>query len=144
MERTFDRTKSLEQLENANWGEPDYDSYLVTTTHRLRRKPLNEFLVEDLRILIGQQIGLHYLIPLAVESLSADPLVAGDYYRGDLLKNVLSVRPEFWSEHPELYWQVDGVITELEILRDTIEKQLMPAAESFREGRQHWEAESDA
>src|SRR6266513_2042283 len=96
MDTIFDRTKTLEQLENSDWSEPEYDSYLVTTMYRLRRKPLNEFTVEDLRIMIGQHIGLRYLIPFAIERLSEDPLVAGDFYRGDLLKNVLSVQPDFW------------------------------------------------
>jgi hypothetical protein len=32
--------KSLQELERADWGEPTYDSYLVTTVHRLRRVPL--------------------------------------------------------------------------------------------------------
>lgn len=131
----FDRTKTLEQLENSNWGEPDYDSNLVTTMYRLRRKPLNEFTVEDLRILIGQNVGLPYLIPLAIERLVEDPLVGGDFYRGDLMKNVLSIKAEFWKEHPDLYWEVDSIVVEVENLQETIEDELMPAAELFRGGR---------
>ena len=61
--------KSLEELEASDWGEPTYDSYLVTTIHRLRRVPLRQFSVEDLRIMIGQDIGLQYLVPLALEHL---------------------------------------------------------------------------
>ena len=53
----FDRTKSLQELERHDLGEPPYGSYLVTTVHRLRRKPLADFTVEDLRIMIGQGIG---------------------------------------------------------------------------------------
>ena len=45
--------KSLQELEAKDWGEQAYDSYLVTTIHRLRRVPLREFSVEDLRIMIG-------------------------------------------------------------------------------------------
>jgi hypothetical protein len=132
MDTIFDRTKTLEQLENSDWSEPEYDSYLVTTMYRLRRKPINEFTVEDLRIMIGQHICLRYLIPLAIERLSEDPLVAGDFYRGDLLKNVLSIQPDFWREHPEFYWDVEGIIVELENLRDAIDSQLIPVAQLFR------------
>lgn len=57
--------------------------------HRLRRKPLDQFVAEDLRIMIGQQIGLQYLLPRAIALLSADPLTEGDFYPGDLLKVVL-------------------------------------------------------
>lgn len=48
----FDRNKSLEQLEGQDWGEPTYDSHLVTECHRLRRVPLREFTTENLRIMI--------------------------------------------------------------------------------------------
>lgn len=84
--------KTLDQLEGVVWGEPTYDSYLVTTCHRLRTKPIDEFSVEDLRIMIGQQIGLPHLVPLAVAALERDPLAEGDYYPGDLLANVIGAR----------------------------------------------------
>ncbi len=95
----FDRCKSLEELERGAWGEPAYDSFLVTTAHRLRRKPLADFTTEDLRIMIGQQIGLPFLIQLAVERLEVEPLAEGDFYPGDLLKAVLGVGEQFWSVH---------------------------------------------
>jgi hypothetical protein len=78
--------KSLQELEQSDWGEPTYDSHLVTTVHRLRRVALREFSVEDLRIMIGQSIGLPYLVPLALQHLRKDPLAEGDFYPGDLLK----------------------------------------------------------
>ena len=61
----FDRSKSLEELEGHDWDEPTYDSGLVTECHRLHRVPLCDFTVENLRITIGQIIGLEYLVPLA-------------------------------------------------------------------------------
>jgi len=98
----FDRTKSLQQLEGQDWGEPTYDSHLVTECHRLRRIPLREFTPEHLRMMIGQQISLPYLIPLALEFLSTDPFTAGDCYEGDLLASVLRAEAAVWREHPEL------------------------------------------
>lgn len=97
-----DRRKSLEELEGERWGEPTFDSYLVTTCHRLRKKPVGEFTVEDLRIMIGQQIGLPFLVPIAVEVLAQDPLAQGDFYPGDLLKMVISVPDSFWADRREL------------------------------------------
>jgi hypothetical protein len=67
----LDRSKSLQQFDGEDWGEPTFDSHLVSECHRLHRVPLRDFTVEDLRITIGQQIGLDYLIPLALERLSA-------------------------------------------------------------------------
>jgi hypothetical protein len=99
----FDRNKTLQQLEDRDWGEPTYDSHLVIECHRLRRVPLREFTAENLRIMIGQQIGLPYLLPLALELLSGDPFTEGDYYRGDLLAVVLRVDAAFWREQPQLH-----------------------------------------
>jgi hypothetical protein len=98
----FDRSKSLQQLEGQDWGEPTYDSHLVIECHRLRRIPLCEFNAENLRIMIGQQVGLPYLIPLALELLNDDPFIAGNYYEGDLLAAVLRADSPFWIASPAL------------------------------------------
>lgn len=95
-----DRTKTLQDLDGQVWPEPAHSSHLVTTCHRLRRKPLDQFTPEDLRILIGQNISLDVLIPLAIERLEQDPLIAGDLYPGDLLATVTRVEPAFWERHP--------------------------------------------
>lgn len=95
----FDVKKSLEQLENDNWGDLTYSSYLVRTCHQLRTKPLNAFEVEDLRIMIGQNISLKYLIPIAIKVLDKDLLSEGDMFEGDLLANVLKSRKEYWIEN---------------------------------------------
>lgn len=72
------RSKSLESLEMDSWGPaPSYESYLVRTCHQLRRKPLNEFETEDLRIMVGQDIGLRFLVPLSIEVLQQNILAEG-------------------------------------------------------------------
>ena len=94
--------KTLEQLDGDVLGVPEYDSAVVLNCHRLRRVPLNEFTVEDLRLMLGQDLSLEYLMPIAIENLEKNSFVGGDYYPGDLLKNVLGVRRDFWEQHPEL------------------------------------------
>src|SRR5438132_1243460 len=84
-----EKRHTLQELEGQDWGEAHYPSYLVRTCHALRRKPLRDFTVEDLRIMIGQNFSLEYLIPLAIEHLQRDPFAAGDFYPGDLLGCVL-------------------------------------------------------
>jgi hypothetical protein len=109
------RSPCLEQVEDDRWGDPPAEAtYLVSTVHVLRRKPLGELNAEDLRIMIGQQVGLPVLVPLAVERLRRDPLEAGDFYRGDLLASVLRVDPSFWDQHPVLHDDVRAVISELD------------------------------
>jgi hypothetical protein len=95
---TVDYSKSLEQLENDYWGEPTYDSYVVTACHSMRKKPLNEVTVEELRLVIGQGFSLDYLMPMAIELLKRDILTEGDLYEGDLLANVISKSTfDYWK-----------------------------------------------
>ena len=89
---------TIQQIENSDWGDPPADgSTLVRRCTELRRKPLAEFTVEDLRIMLGQGIGVPILLPLAIEILVADPLVEGDFYPGDLLGAVLRLPAPAWS-----------------------------------------------
>ncbi len=81
--------------------------------------------------MVGQNIGLSFLIPLALEKLAENPLASGDFYPGDLLKNVLDVKPEFWQENPELYWKTKAILFEIEALKKTIEEEILPAGENF-------------
>ena len=99
------RKKTLEFLEKDFWGKPNYNSHLVTRCHELRKIPLDSFTTEDLRIMIGQQIGLDYLIPLALEVLTINLFAEGDFFEGDLLKNVLAIETNFWNENKN-YWAI--------------------------------------
>ena len=101
-----DRQLSLTQLEGDDWGPPSFDSSVVTGVHRLRYKPLVDFTVEDLRLMIGQKVSLEYLLPLALEFLRLNPLLEGDCYPGDLLVSVLTIGPEYWRPHFEEREQV--------------------------------------
>ena len=81
--------KTLEEIENDFWDEPVSDSSIVATCHALRKKPLDQLSAEDLRLLIGQNIGLPILLPEALKLLVRQPLTSGDLYEGDLLKAVI-------------------------------------------------------
>jgi len=94
--------RTLDELEGAKTGPPPFDSHLVTEIHRLRRVPLKRFRLEDLRLMIGQGIGLQYLIPIALEHLRSHPLAQGDFYPGDLLITVARTPAPFWAAHPHL------------------------------------------
>jgi hypothetical protein len=102
----IDYSKSLEQIENDYWGEPGYDSYVVMTCHSMRKKPLAEVTVEELRLVIGQGFSLQYLIPMAIEKLEENILAEGDLYEGDLFTNVISKNTfEYWKSHKE-EWEI--------------------------------------
>ena len=92
------KQRTLEDLENDVWEESIHTTGLILTCVKLRQKPLNSFGTEDLRVMIGQNIGLKYLIPLAIEILQKDILAEGNYYEGDLLINVLRSDKIYWQE----------------------------------------------
>ncbi|SCG62213.1 contact-dependent growth inhibition system immunity protein [Micromonospora inositola] len=105
---------TIEQLERDVWPDPGPDdSFLVRRCTELRRKPLAEFTVEDLRIMFGQQIGVPALLPLAVQVLLCDPLAEGDYYPGDLLSNVLRLPDSAWSSRRAERKRLASVLAEL-------------------------------
>ena len=117
-------SKSLSQLLGPLTRDTTDSSALVKTCLALYEKPLKDFTVEDLRVMIGQEIGLEFLIPLAIEVLEENPFVSGDYYPGDLLSMVMKVEPGFWRTHQDLYWSVSeivgGLASIMERLTDTI------------------------
>ena len=96
------RGKTLEQLEKNVWGNPEFSSHVVIRCHQLRKTTLDRFTIEDLRLMIGQQLGLMYLVPLAIEALKEDLFIECDYYPGDLLKMVLDIDTIFWKENKQL------------------------------------------
>ncbi len=93
--------RTLEELDGTHWDEPDANATsLVKACHRLRKVPVRNLSNDDLRLLLGQQIGAEWLVPIALARLSEEPL-AGDLYPGDLLTAVLRTDPRHWEVHAE-------------------------------------------
>ncbi|MFI5991801.1 contact-dependent growth inhibition system immunity protein [Streptomyces sp. NPDC051362] len=114
MTRPLHRDRSLEELERACWPAPSVEATrLVATAHALRRRPIGELTVEDLRLLVGQDIGLPYLLPLALEVLRENPMAEGDMYEGDLLSAVLARNPSVWTECSELSGELRVIVSKL-------------------------------
>lgn len=105
------RHKSIENLEKQNFGNPnDAPTNMVKRCLELCKVPLDQFSIEDLRLMIAQDFSLRYLIPLAIEHLNTDIFVEGDLYPGDLLKSVLSVDTKFWISNKQLWTKVNSLI----------------------------------
>lgn len=90
--------KSLDSLEKTNWPVDDTTNLIKRVTS-LRKVPLNQFTTEDLRLIIGQDVSLDYLIPLALERLEEYAFIGGDYYEGDLLVQVSKIDEGFWNRN---------------------------------------------
>jgi hypothetical protein len=122
----FDRSKTLEELEGVELSEALWPTPLVKEIHRLYRVPLETFSTENLRIVIGQQFGLPYLVPMALDLLEVEPWAAGDLYKGDLLQSVLRVEPEFWTTRPDLADRLFYIFSELGAQHDLMKTELLP------------------
>jgi hypothetical protein len=119
--------QTLDELEGVEWGPPGYASSLVTNVHRLRGVPLKQFRLEDLRLMIGQQVGIEYLVPRALDHLEEHPLAEGDFYPGDLLASVARLPDDFWSAHrqliPRAIHAIDGALARVHKV-ETVEELL--------------------
>ncbi|QKJ28824.1 hypothetical protein HQ865_03300 [Mucilaginibacter mali] len=105
------RSKSVTVLENSDYGDPETaPTPLVKRCLEYVRIPVGNLDIEQLRLLIGQQIGLPYLIVQALTHLEKDILSEGDFYPGDLLKSIISVDVLFWKAHSDLYRQLKTLI----------------------------------
>ena len=126
------RFKNLDSLEKTNWPFDDTTNLIKRVT-TLRKVPLNEFTTEDLRLMIGQDVGLDYLIPLALERLEEYAFVEGDFYEGDLLVGVSRVGEEFWKENQNYKKRLDAIISNnIAAIRDRgLEKDLFDKKNKF-------------
>ncbi|MEU8175339.1 contact-dependent growth inhibition system immunity protein [Microbispora hainanensis] len=115
----------MEELERDRWPDPPDDATrLVSTVHALRHRPIGTLDVEDLRLLIGQNVGLPHLLPLALEILRDNPLAEGDMYEGDLLSAVVTRNPATWSQFPNLERQLRAILLELADLPSSLREKV--------------------
>jgi CDI immunity proteins len=122
----MDESRTLDELDPPAWGAATYDSALVQRCHELRKTPLGKFSPEDLRLMIGQEIGLDYLIPRAIATVEANPLAEGDMYPGDLLHALVRVSDGYWRVNPDQWYRVSEVIDDLSTAQESI-REAIPA-----------------
>ncbi|MFD5909568.1 contact-dependent growth inhibition system immunity protein [Streptomyces massasporeus] len=119
MPQPVDRSQSLEQLEGRRWPDPPQGTTsMVKAVHELRRRPVGTLEPHELARLIGQDVGLPWLLPLAVEILrtTAPGQAAGGWYDDDLLYAVVTRKPEVWANDPDSARELKkavGMLTDL-------------------------------
>jgi hypothetical protein len=93
--------QSLNEIESVqhNRDSSELPTDLAAKCKALRSKALQDYTVEDLRLSIGQGIGLTWLVPLALTQLQHDIVAEGDYYPGDLLSSVIRLPDSYWQQH---------------------------------------------
>ncbi len=126
-----DTLRSLAEMEGNESLEPlsppeGAKSSVSTGCEALFQKPIADLSIEDIRLLLSQDIGIRFLIPLAIEHLRNNAFAQCAYYPGDLLSAVMRIPPEFWAKHEETYWEVSeiasGLLPTLKKLEEEIQK----------------------
>jgi hypothetical protein len=102
-------TSTLEQLENDIWPEPDVHTSLIDTCHRLRKVPIDDLSAGDIRMLLGQRIGVRHLVSVAIQLLDADPMLDATFFPGDLLTAVLRADVNYYRGFPKLQNQLVSI-----------------------------------
>ncbi|MGA5100293.1 contact-dependent growth inhibition system immunity protein [Streptomyces lavendulocolor] len=127
MKKHVDRTRSLEELEGHRWPEPPADATgLVQAVHTLRRRAVGSLTPTELGRLVGQNVGLPWTLPLAIDLLeqSASEQARGGFYDDDLLTAVLTRGPAIWRAEPELAQQVKKILGELRGLSPYVQEKV--------------------
>lgn len=104
------KSKSLNTLEKRIATKVVFESNLVKRCEELQTVPIGQLKIEDLRILIGQEIGLKFLIEIAIEKLQENCLIEGDLYPGDLLQSVLNINPNYWKENKKQKTIIENIL----------------------------------
>lgn len=127
-------SKSIEQLEREVWKHNIFPTLLVEKCHAYRKIQINKLSIEQTRLLIGQKIGVKFLLPKAISFLQDDLLSEGDFYPGDLLVAVLSLTDEDWKENEELRNELRKLIKDNRHTLPAIgSKKLMNRVDAFLE-----------
>ena len=102
--------KSIEELENNFWEEPELKSGLTMLCYEARKKKINELSEDEICTLIRQKIGLDYLVPIAVKKIENYLSNITDFYLSGLLDALLNLSNDEWINNEE---QKDKFISNL-------------------------------
>ena len=110
--------KSIEELEGFYPRNLSADSYVVRTSLNALKKPISQLSNEELRLLIGQRIGLKYLIPMALAVVNDKPLVEVTFFKGDLLLQLLRLSENDWRDNKDEFRRFQEIVKDnLKLIR---------------------------
>ncbi len=110
--------KSLRDIEGRDLPFPLYQSYLCDICSRLWKTPLEDFTIEDIRVMLSQKLGLSVLVPMAIKIIENNPLAQGDFYPGDLLITLLTTCDNYISIDNTLQERIKSVVNRAIFLID--------------------------
>jgi contact-dependent growth inhibition (CDI) system CdiI-like immunity protein len=104
-------SKSISELIAKEWPPlGPTASHFHRHLHDAVTKPVDSLNTADLRILISQDIGLAFVMPLALPLVEQDPLIEVEYFRGDLLAAMLRASSDFYLDHPDIRHRMEKIV----------------------------------
>ena len=94
--------KSIEELENNYWEEPEFKSGLTMMCYRARKKKISELTEDEIITLIGQKIGLKYLLPVAAKKVEKYLEVLDEFYSSNLLDSIYNLEKLDWNGNEKI------------------------------------------
>lgn len=108
---------TLKQLCREEKWELSYESVAVSKSAQIYNNLiLDDFTPKELRLMISQNIGNEFLVPLALEVLENNLFLKAEHCPGDLLQAVCSVEKKFWAENEKLYKELMSMIKKSEAI----------------------------
>ena len=113
---------TLKQLCREEKWELSYESVAVSKSAQIyNHLVLDDFTQKELRLMISQNIGNEFLVPLALEALENNLFLKAEHRPGDLLEAVCSVESNFWEGNEKLYKELMSMIKKSEtILKNAV------------------------
>lgn len=136
LSQSVDKNKAIEELEGVRWPDPPPDvTPLVRTVHAMRKQPIKDLRPDDLARLIGQDVGLQWLLPVALDFLrdTAPDENATGWYDDDLLMAVFTRKESVWRSTPELARHLDMTVRMLSDVSSHIKHDVAEFREKFAE-----------
>jgi hypothetical protein len=135
----INRDKTLEEIENYYWNDISFETDLIEKCYAYRKIPIKSMSTENIRLLLGQNIGNKVLIPEAIEKLKENILEDGDLFEGDLLVSVLRSERSYWIQKSDQYEMMKKILESNESIfaesdpGDIIFKDIMSLIKEFKE-----------
>lgn len=108
---------TLKQLCREEKWELSYESVAVSKSAQIyNHLILDDFTPKELRLMISQNIGNEFLVPIALETLENNLFLKAEHRPGDLLQAVCSVEKDFWVQNEKLYKELTSMINTYETI----------------------------
>jgi CDI immunity proteins len=112
--KAVDTGKSLNALLGWKTEKGPFPTPLVEKVNAALDVPLKDLKWPQVRLLIGQNIGLEFLMPWAIGAVTKRPLYCAELYDGDLLVTCLRVERDYWIAHMDQWHAMSSVLGQLD------------------------------